>query len=272
MDIIQAIVYGIVQGLTEFLPISSSGHLFLVPALLGWEDAGSGFTAVIQLGTLAAVLIFFWGDLTRILSGWTAGLARREKRDTPEYRIGWSVVWGTIPIIIAGLALRDLIDNQFRSPWVVASTLIIFGLLLGLAEKVGRRSQSLEAIGPKEGLIVGLWQCLALIPGSSRSGSTITGALFLGIDRESAARYSFLLSIPSVLLSGLYKLYDAREQLMDEGLWATVTATAVSFVVGWAAIAFLMKWLQTRSTSVFVWYRIALGLVIFGLLFAGVLR
>lgn len=265
MDLFQAVIYGIVQGLTEFLPISSSGHLYLVPTLAGWKDAGAGFTAVIQLGTLAAVLIYFWKDLSRLVGAWFRSLWAKDVRESPEAKQAWGVFWGTLPIIGAGLLLKDYIDNQFRSPWVVGSALIFFALLMGLAERLATQDKQMEQVTKRNGFIMGLWQCLALIPGSSRSGSTITGGLFMGLSRSAAARYSFLLSVPSVLASGLYKLYDERAALMDEGLWATVVATVVSFIVGYAAIAWLMKFLATRSTWVFVWYRVALGALVLGL-------
>lgn len=269
MDLIQAIVYGIVQGLTEFLPISSSGHLYLVPALLGWEDAGAGFTAVIQLGTLLAVLIYFRSDLSRLLRAWVLSLTKAEVRESADAKQAWGVFYGTIPIIVFGLLLKDFIEGSFRSPFVVGASLIIFGLLMGVAERFGSQKVSLGDVNARHGFLMGLWQCIALIPGSSRSGSTITGGLFMGLERGAAARYSFLLSVPSVLASGLYKLYDERQNLLVGGLTATIVGTVVSFVVGYAAVAWLMKFLQNRTTWVFVWYRVALGLVILGLAFGG---
>lgn len=271
MNLFQAIVYGIVQGLTEFLPISSSGHLFLVPTLLKWKDAGAGFTAVIQLGTLAAVFIYFWSDLVKLSSAWFKSLANKEARETPEARQAWGVFYGTIPIIVIGLLLKSQIEGSFRSPWVVASTLIGFGLLMGLAEKLGGQKIPSDGVTVKHGLLLGLWQCLALVPGSSRSGSTITGGLFMGLERGAAARYSFLLSVPAVLASGLYKLIDERKNLLEEGLTATIVGTVVSFVVGYLAVAWLMKFLQNRSTWIFVWYRVALGILILALAASGAL-
>lgn len=271
MTLLQAIIYGIVQGLTEFLPISSSGHLYLVPTLLKWKDAGAGFTAVIQLGTLAAVLIYFRTDLANLIGAWFNSLLHREIRETPEAKQAWGVFWGTIPIIIVGLLLKNYIEGAFRSPWIVAAALIGFGLLMGLSEKIGPQKVGMDGVGPKEGLMMGLWQCLALIPGSSRSGSTITGGLFMGLNRATAARYSFLLSVPSVLASGLYKLVDERDNLLQEGLTATIVGTVVSFVVGYLAVAWLMKFLQNRSTWIFVWYRVALGLIIILLAASGAL-
>lgn len=271
MNLFQAIVYGIVQGLTEFLPISSSGHLFLVPTLLKWKDAGAGFTAVIQLGTLAAVFIYFWSDLVKLSGAWFKSLTSKEARETPEAKQAWGVFYGTIPIIVIGFLLKSQIEGAFRSPWVVASTLIGFGLLMGLAEKLGSQKISSEGVTVKHGFLMGLWQCLALVPGSSRSGSTITGGLFMGLERGAAARYSFLLSVPAILASGLYKLVDERKNLLEEGLTATLVGTAVSFIVGYLAVAWLMKFLQNRSTWIFVWYRVALGLLILALAASGAL-
>lgn len=262
MDLIQAVVLGLLQGLTEFLPISSSGHIYLVPYVLGWEDPGPGFTAVIQLGTLLAVLIYFWRDLVSTLNGWVAGFRDPAKRKTPASLAGWAVVWGTIPVAVAGLALEKTIDREFRSPWVVASTLIGFGLLMAVAEFRGRRERAYESVTPRDGFWMGVWQALALIPGSSRSGCTITGGLFLGFDRAAAARFSFMLSVPAILFSGLYKLWKESGSLLGAGLGPTVLATVVAFVSGYGAIAFLMRFLQTRSTMVFVVYRVLLGLVV----------
>jgi undecaprenyl-diphosphatase len=262
VNIFQAIIYGIVQGLTEFLPISSSGHLYLVPTLLKWEDAGAGFTAVIQLGTLLAVFIYFWKDISTMFRAWLRSFVDAEVRVSQEAKKAWGVFFGTIPIIIAGLLFKDAIESTLRSPWIVASTLVGFGLLMGAAESLGSRQRGIDELRMRDGIYMGLWQCLALIPGSSRSGCTMTGGLFSGMDRGAAARYSFLLSIPSVLASGLYKLYDERSSLLEEGLAATAVGTVVSFLVGYAAIAWLMRFIQNRSLWPFVWYRVALGLVI----------
>lgn len=268
MSLLEAIILGLVQGLTEFLPISSSGHLYIVPALAGWDDAGAGFTAVIQLGTLAAVLLFFWKDITTTLAGWAKGFRDPASRGQ-DWRLAWGIAAGTVPIAVFGLAFEDQIDTTFRQPLVVASTLAGLGLLMGFADWKGRKTKSLADVTVKDVVVMGLWQCLALVPGSSRSGCTITGGLFSGFDRATAARVSFLLSIPSVAASGLYKLVKDRELLLAEGLLPTAVATAVAFLSGWAAIAFLMKFLQTKSTAVFVVYRIILAAVIVALAFTG---
>jgi len=261
VGILEAIVLGLVQGLTEFLPISSSGHLYLVPALFGWDDAGAGFTAVIQLGTMLAVFIYFWKDIVSTCKGWFEGIKDNESRGQ-EWQLGWGIFWGSIPIAIIGLTLEREIDTTFRNPYLVAATLAGLGLLLGFSDWKGRKNRTLQDFRARDGVIMGLWQCLALLPGSSRSGSTITGGLFGGFDRATAARVSFLLSIPSVTASGLYKLYKGRSELFGEGLMPTVVATAVSFLVGWWAIAFLMKFLASKNTTVFVVYRVVLAAVI----------
>ena len=272
MDLFQAILYGILQGLTEFLPISSSGHLFLLPTLFHWQDAGAGFTAVIQLGTLAAVLIYFREDLVRIIGAWFKSLGNAEIRKTQDAKLGWGVFWGTLPIMVLGFLLKDHIDTTFRNAYIVGTTLIVFGILMGVSEKMGTQKRDIKEMETKDGIIMGLWQCLALVPGSSRSGSTITGGLFGGMTREAAARFSFLLSVPSILVSGIYKLYSERHSLLESGKTETIVATVVSFIVGYAAIAFLMKFLQTKSTMVFVVYRVVLGLLVLGLAFGGVIE
>jgi len=261
VGILEAIVLGIVQGLTEFLPISSSGHLYLIPPLFGWKDAGAGFTAVIQLGTMLAVFIYFWGDITTTYKGWTKGFRDKESRGQ-EWQLGWGIFLGSIPIAVIGLTLEKQIDTIFRNPYLIAATLAGFGLLLGLSDWKGKRDRDLKEFTIKDGVIMGLWQCLALIPGSSRSGSTITGGLFGGFDRATAARVSFLLAIPSITASGFYKLYKGRSELFGEGLVPTLVATGVSFLVGWWAVAFLMKFLSSKSTTVFVVYRVVLAAVI----------
>jgi len=272
VGILEAIVLGIVQGLTEFLPISSSGHLLIVPSLFGWDDAGSGFTAVIQLGTLLAVLIYFRDDIAQTFKGWTAGIRDKEKRGTMEWNLGWGVVLGTLPIAIAGLLLEKKIDSDFRSPVIVASALVLLGLLMGFADSKGKKTRKIDDIRIKDCVIMGFWQALALVPGSSRSGSTITGGLFGGFDRETAARVSFLLSIPSILLSGLYKLYKERESLMNDGAVPTLVATFMAFVVGWIAIAWLMKLMKTQSLWPFAIYRCALAGVVVLMLVQGMFK
>jgi undecaprenyl-diphosphatase len=272
VDFLQATVLGIVQGLTEFLPISSSAHLLIVPRLLGWDDPGAAFTAVIQLGTMAAVLIYFWRDIVRITWTWLRSLRDRQLRADLDARMGWYIIWGTVPVSVCGLAFSDQIEGPARNLWLNATMLIVMGLLLLVAEWYGRQQREVADLSLRDGLVIGGFQALSLIPGSSRSGSTITGGLFLGYTREAAARYSFLLSVPAVVLSGLYELRKIGE---PEGggvpLGGTVIATIVSFVVGYASIAWLLKFLVRHSTLLFVYYRVAVGGILLGLLAAGTL-
>jgi undecaprenyl-diphosphatase len=270
VDALQAIVLGIVQGLTEFLPISSSGHLRIVPAFMGWEDPGAAFTAVIQLGTMAAVLLYFRVDLWRIARTWTASLRRPELRTELDARMGWYIIVGTVPISLFGLAFSDQIENEARNLYLIGTTLIVLGLVLLLAERVGRRDRDLTTVGWRDSIVVGFAQALALVPGVSRSGATITAGLLLGFDRASAARYSFLLSVPAVVLSGLYEMRHIGEE-DGAGLVPTVLATLLAFVVGYASIAFLLRWLTSHSTVIFVVYRVVLGLVVLALAGAGVI-
>ena len=271
MGLIQAIVYGIVQGLTEFLPISSSGHLLFLPAVLGWEDPGAGFTAVIQIGTVAAVLIFFRRELWGCLRDWAASLLDKSKRGTEGAILGWAIVLGTLPIVVLGLLLEEKIDTAFRSPLVVAGMLVGVALVMFAAEKIGKRERALETVRIKDGIIIGLWQVLALVPGASRSGATIAGGMFAGFDRPTAAKFSFLLSVPSVLGAGVYKLIKDVDKIAEAGVVETVVATLVAFATGYAAIAFLIRYLQTHSTVVFVVYRIALGATIVALVAQGII-
>ena len=271
MGLIQAIVYGVVQGLTEFLPISSSGHLLVVPAVLGWEDPGAGFTAVIQIGTVAAVLIFFRRELWNALRDWAASLVDSSKRGTEGARLGWAIALGTLPIVVLGLLLEKRIDTAFRSPLVVAGMLVGIALVMLAAEKFGKRERALATVRVSDGVLVGLWQAVALVPGASRSGSTIAGGLFAGFDRPTAAKFSFLLSVPSVLGSGVYKLVKDADKLAEAGVAETVVATAVAFATGYAAIAFLIRYLQTHSLALFVVYRIMLGGAVAALVVQGII-
>ncbi|HEY7485895.1 MAG TPA: undecaprenyl-diphosphate phosphatase [Streptosporangiaceae bacterium] len=272
MNFLQATLLGIVQGLTEFLPISSSAHLLIVPRLLGWDDPGAAFTAVIQLGTMAAVLIYFRDDIVRITWTWLRSLRDKPLRADLDARMGWYIIWGTVPVSVAGLAFKDQIEGPARNLWINATMLIVMGLVLMVAEWYGRQKREVADLNLRDGLIIGGFQALSLIPGSSRSGSTITGGLFLGYTREAAARYSFLLSVPAVVLSGLFELRKVGEPgsggLPPAG---TAVATIVSFVVGYASIAWLLKYLVRHSTLLFVYYRVALGGILLGLLTAGAL-
>jgi undecaprenyl-diphosphatase len=264
VSVVEAIVLGIVQGLTEFLPISSTGHLRIVPAFLGWDDPGAAFTAVTQLGTMLAVLLYFREDLLRITLAWLRSLRDRPARRELDARLGWYIVLGTIPIGIFGVLFKDQIETGARDLYLIGVALIVLGLILLLAEKVGTRERSIEQIRTKDGLAIGFAQALALIPGVSRSGATITAGLFMGLDRPAAARYSFLLSVPAVVLSGLLELGTilSEDEGNDAGLGALAIATLMAFVSGYAAIAWLLSFLSNHSTAIFVVYRVALGALV----------
>jgi undecaprenyl-diphosphatase len=261
MSTLEAIVLGLVQGLTEFLPISSSGHLRIVPALLGWEDPGAGFTAVIQLGTMAAVLIYFRADLWRIAAAWLRELRVPIRQASQEAKLGWFIVLGTIPISIFGFIFKDQIESGARSLYLIGSALILFSFVMVAAERVGTRQRDLDGMNGRDGLFIGMAQALALIPGVSRSGATISAGLFRGFDRVAAARYSFLLSVPAVVLSGLFELRKVGENGSPSAA-ATVIATLVAFVTGYLAIAWLLRYLSTHTLEIFVIYRIALGALV----------
>lgn len=268
MSNLEAVVLGLVQGLTEFLPISSSGHLRIVPALLGWEDPGAGFTAVIQLGTMAAVLIYFRADLMRIASAWLGELRLPYRRRSHEANLGWFIVLGTIPISIFGFIFKDQIESGARSLYLIGSALILFSLVMMVADRVGTRRRDLTGMNARDGLYIGVAQSLALVPGVSRSGATISAGLFRGFDRVAAARYSFLLSVPAVVLSGLFELRKVGEA-GGPSVAATVIATLVAFAVGYASIAWLLRYLGTHSLRIFVIYRVALGTLVLALTAAG---
>ncbi|MFC5218031.1 undecaprenyl-diphosphate phosphatase [Streptomyces coerulescens] len=282
MSWFESLILGLVQGLTEFLPVSSSAHLRLTAAFSGWEDPGAAFTAITQIGTEAAVLIYFRKDIGRIISAWLRSLTNKEMRQDHDAQMGWLVIVGSIPIGVLGLTLKDQIEGPFRDLRITATMLIVVGIIIGVADRLAARDEtggrhraakqrkSLESLNVKDGLIFGLCQSAALIPGVSRSGATISGGLFMGYQREAAARYSFLLAIPAVLASGLFELKDAMES--DHVSWGpTIFATIIAFATGYAVIAWFMKYISTKSFMPFVWYRIALGIVIIVLVTAGVL-
>jgi undecaprenyl-diphosphatase len=265
VSVLEAIILGITQGLTEFLPISSTAHLRIVPAFAGWEDPGAAFTAVTQLGTMAAVLLYFREDLTRISRAWLRSLRDPAVRHELDARLGWYIVIGTIPIGIFGLIFKDQIENGARDLYLIGSTLIVLGLLLLVAERVAKHDRPLDRITTRDGIAIGFAQALALVPGVSRSGATLTAGLFLGFDRPSAARFSFLLSVPAVVLSGLFEfasILSGGEENDHVGLGALAIATLLAFVVGYASIAFLLRFLVRHSTLVFVVYRVALGAIV----------
>jgi undecaprenyl-diphosphatase len=262
MDFFQAIILGIVQGLTEFIPISSTAHLRIVPALFGWPDPGAAFTAVTQIGTLVAVLLYFRTDIRALSGAFVTGLRIRKPFAETQSRMSWFILFGTVPIIVFGLLFKDMIETEFRSLWVISGSLIVLALLLAGAEYLGRRARSVSDLSALDIQLIGLAQALALIPGASRSGTTITAGLFLNLKREDAARFSFLLSIPAISLSGVYQLYQLRELLAGDLGMHLLVATVVSGVVGYASIEFLLRFLRNHSTTVFIIYRIALGLLL----------
>ena len=270
LSLLEAIVLGVVQGLTEFLPISSTAHLRIIPAFAGWEDPGAAFTAVTQLGTLAAVLLYFRRDLLGIATAWLAGLRDPERRGAAESRLGWFILVGTIPILIFGFVFSDQIETGARSLQLMGTTLIVLGLVLLAAEKVGTRSRSLEALGWRDGIVIGLAQAAALIPGVSRSGATISAGLFRGLNRVAATRVSFLLSIPALLAAGgLEAVSQAKAVSATVGWGPTGLATLVSFVVGFASIAWLLRLVAGHPITVFVPYRVILGIALVVLLVTG---
>ncbi len=273
MSTLEAIVLGIVQGLTEFLPISSTGHILFVPALAGWPDPGAAFSAVIQLGTMAAVLVYFRTDLWRMAVAFVKSFVGDHplwRSDDSDARIGWYIVLGTIPISIIGIVFADQIETSVRSLSLVAAVMILFSFVLMAADLKGAQDRDVKQLTLRDGIIIGLFQALALIPGVSRSGSTISGGLFLGLDRESATRYSFLLSVPAVVLSALFELRKIGDGAgASVGVAPTIIATVLAFISGYLAIAFLLRFVRTHNFAVFVVYRVAVGTAMLVLIAAG---
>ena len=273
----EAIFLGVLQGLTEFLPISSSAHIRIAGELFGTNsDPGATFTAITQIGTELAVLIYFRRDIVRILSAWFAQISRKELQvaEKSDARLGWLIILGTLPIVGLGYFGQEIIRNDFRSLWLIATTLIVFGIILGIADKYGKTERQLHQLTPMHGVLYGLAQSLALIPGVSRSGATIAMGRFMGYSREAALRYSFLLALPAVFGSGFYELKGALGESGSEQVFSlpeTFMATAVAFVIGYAVIAWLLKYVTTKSFAPFIIYRIALGSLLILLLSLGVI-
>ena len=283
MSFIEAVVLGLVQGLTEFLPISSSAHVRVVGELMNpGEDPGAAFTAIIQLGTEAAVLIYFWKDITRIIGRWFKALFGRIPQSDPDVRMGWLVILGSIPIGVLGLLFESQIDHSLRNLYITATMLIVFGILLGFADRIAPQRKELKDLSFRDGILFGLAQALALIPGVSRSGGTITAGLLMGYKREAAARYAFLLAVPAVFASGLYKAAKEIPVLLtadgrmaaaaagEPSLLAMLVATVVAFGIGFAMIAWFMRLIQNHSYMAFVVYRVVAGLLLLVLLWTGV--
>lgn len=273
MSWLQVVVLSIVQGLTEFLPISSSGHLAIVSRVFFHGDAGASFTAVSQLGTEAAVLVFFARDIARILKAWFDGLLVRAHRDNVDYRLGWYVIIGSIPIGVLGFLFKDVIRTEVRNLWVVATAMLVFSAVIAVAEYFSKQDRHADQLTWRDGVFVGVAQCLALVPGVSRSGATISAGLVRGLDRPLAARFGFLLAIPAVFASGLFSLPDAFHPV-SEGMSATGAQLAVSvvitFVIGYAAVAWLLRFLNNHAMYWFVGYRVILSLTLMALLATGV--
>ena len=273
MTLLEAGVLGVVQGVTEFLPISSIAHLRIVPALLGWEDPGAAFSAVIQLGTLLAVLVYFAADLCTIGGAAVKGLAGGKPWTSQEARLAWFIIVGTLPIGICGLAFKKSIEGEWRSLYVISASLIVLGLLLWLAERTASFRREIKQIGWLDSQLIGLAQAVALIPGSSRSGTTMTAAMFLGLTREAAARFSFLLGIPAIGAAGVFELRELLQHgLGHAGLAPLAVATVTSAVSGYLAIDLLLRYLRRNTMHVFVWYRIGLGVLLLALVSVGILR
>jgi undecaprenyl-diphosphatase len=270
-DLFQAVVLGTIQGLTEFLPISSSAHLRIFPELFGWGDPGAAFTAVIQIGTELAVIIYFRKDLWRIGSAWVRSLFRPEFRGHLDSRMGWFIILGSLPIVVLGVLLKDVIESDFRNLWIIGTTLIVFGIILGIADRFSSNDKQIKHLSLRDAVYMGVAQAFALIPGVSRSGATISMGRFLGYEREAATRYAFLLAIPAVVGAGLFELKEIPHGDNAYGWGPTIVATVVSFVVGYATIAWLLRYISTRSYTPFVIYRVALGGATLLLLATGVL-
>ena len=278
MNFFDAIILGIIQGLTEFLPISSSAHVQIASQLLGLDQMSrpqlTAFIATIQLGTEAAVLIYFFKDIVRIVRAWFGSLFSGSKQNDAakaDAKLGWLIIVGSLPVIAIGLIFKNQIENQLRNLWIVAFTLILFGIVLAVADKIGKRTKTIEEISTRDGLLFGFAQALAVIPGVSRSGGTISMGLFLGYSRQAAARYSFLLAIPAVVASGTFEFATTYQQLAPSDLAATAIATVVSFGVGFSVIVALLRYLNRGSFMPFVIWRIAVGLALLALLSAGAL-
>jgi len=272
MGWLEALVLGIVQGLTEFLPISSSAHQSFVGQFFGGKDVGAAFTAITQLGTEAAVILFFRRDIWLIIKHWTLALVGRLPRDDPEARMGWLVIIGSLPIVLLGVLFQDAIDSALRNLWITAAMLAGFGIIIGIADRLARNARPLESLTWQHGIFYGLAQSLALIPGVSRSGATIAAGLTMGYQRVAAAKYSFLLAIPAVVGSGFFKLADISDDPIEPAWGPIVLATSVAFLIGYAVIAWLLRYVSTHNFLPFVIYRIALAVALAVLLLTGVLE
>ena len=272
-EITKAVILGIIQGLSEFLPISSTAHLRIIPSFFGWKDIGAAYTAVIQIGTMAAIIIYFSKDLYNMVFSFISSVKEKSYMSKPDTRLLFMVCIGTIPILIFGYLFKDIIRSEFRNIYIIASDMIVFSFIILAGEKYTKKTGSIEKLSIKDSVIIGFFQALALIPGTSRSGSTMTGAFLRNMDRESAARFSFLLSIPAVLISGVYELYSERASLFVSvsHIESLVVATIVSGIVGYISIWFFLAYLKKHSLMIFIVYRILFGLLIIILLISKVI-
>ena len=272
MNYFESVILGVVEGLTEFLPVSSTGHLTIAEKILGLpidDDSVTAYTAVIQMGAIFAVLVYFAKDITAIVKGWFSGLVKPELRGTIEHRMGWYVIVGSIPIGIVGFAAKDLISGPLRSLWWVGAALILWSFVMILAERLGRQDRGEKKLTMRDAIVIGLAQCIALIPGVSRSGATISTGLLLNLDRVTATRLSFFLSIPALLAAGLYEMKDVVGSHI--GIGQTIVGTVTAFIVAYAAVAWLLKFVASNSIVAFVPYRVVLGALILGLLATNVI-
>ncbi|WGW13648.1 undecaprenyl-diphosphate phosphatase [Saxibacter everestensis] len=272
MEWLIAAVLGVIQGLTEFLPISSSAHIRIIGEfMLPGQDPGAFFTAIIQIGTETAVLVYFWKDIVRIIKAWCLALVGKVDKRDPDARMGWMIIVGSLPIVILGLLFQDAIDSVLRSLWITGAMLIVFGLILAFADATAKNARPLEQLTWKHGILFGFAQALALIPGVSRSGGTITAGLLMGYTREASARYSFLLAIPAVMGSGFYGLYKSLGEQPVLGWGPTALATVIAFVVGYVVIVAFLKFISHNSYRIFVYYRIIVGVIVLVLVGTGAL-
>ncbi|HEV7622875.1 MAG TPA: undecaprenyl-diphosphate phosphatase [Amnibacterium sp.] len=275
MGLLQAVLLGVIEGLTEFLPVSSTGHLTIAEKLLGLrvDDPGvTAFTAIIQIGAILAVILYFRRDIVRLVAAWVRGLANKDHRADPDYRLAWYVIIGTIPIGIIGLLARHLITGALRSLWVVVAALVLWSIVMFVAERVGRKKRTEEQLTLTDAIVIGLMQCIALVPGVSRSGATISAGLFRGLNRVAATRFSFFLAIPALIAAGAFEAATAAKDISSTVGWGpTAVATVISFIVGYASIAWLLRIVAKHPISVFIAYRVLVAALVAGLLLAGII-
>ncbi|VEG29947.1 undecaprenyl-diphosphate phosphatase [Actinomyces howellii] len=275
MNWLHAIILGIVEGITEFLPVSSTGHLNIVEKMLGYDIDSVGmtaFTAVIQIGAILAAVVYFWSDIVRIVRAWVTGLARKDERANPDYVLGWGIILGSLPVAVLGLVLKDFIEVTARSLWIIAGALIVWSVVMWLADRRENLTKDMSQVSIKDALVIGGFQALApIFPGISRSGATISAGLFLGFDRVTATRLSFFMGIPALIAAGLLEAITAADHITATVGWtATLIATVTSGVVAYATIAWLLRFVSSNKFTGFLIYRVVLGVVIIALVVSGV--